>query len=211
MTDHLKEARQFLAKEMKDPERTTAGVVLLALNNILLHLEQSPVLPPPDFSKPWMIKDKDGSIRHPTTEEWAAVYQKPIPEEPASETPSLTDTVMPEATSDTLSISSTWSFPASPVGFLQPSVLEAISGWLSSQSVHGSEQVEVTLSIRTSKGSIPPDGSLSPSTEAPILEGSGAAGEIPFHFSVTGGTPAQWHPSPDSSIHEPPRQEGKGE
>jgi hypothetical protein len=101
--------------------------------------------------------------------------------ESAQETP--LETPSPEATeteagvNHSLPISWRSLCRVSPSGFLQPYPLPAISDLLSSLRIHGHEQVEVTLSIHTSKGSIPPGGSPSQSTEAAILDRNGHAGE----------------------------------
>lgn len=88
-------------------------------------------------------------------------------------------------------------------GYLMPSALQAISDWLNSVELPGNEQVEVTLSIRTPKASMPPDGLPSPSTAELTRGASGHAGE---HDNLDGPcacggwhTPAAPEPSPAPS------------
>ena len=87
-----------------------------------------------------------------------------------------------EATGTAAGTSNIWltswarSFPVNPDGTLSPSAAQVISGWLNSRVIPGDVRaVEIGLTL-TFRGSTSPDGSRSPSTEAPSREASGSAG-----------------------------------
>lgn len=153
---------------VKNQDEQIATVLLTMVNYIeyLAHLEQSPVLPPHrhQYLAP-----------HPGYVGDSLETTPPIPEEPA-ETPSSVDTEMPEETKPTWSISREWSSLVSLDGKPLPSARVGISDWLSSIKIPGNVPEVVIGVMLISKGSTPPDGSPSPSTVAPIQEGSGHAG-----------------------------------
>ena len=113
-------------------------------------------------------------VRLEAQQEASASASQPT-EQPALSSSEATETA--EETSDTWSISSTWSSPVSPAGGLLPSVVQAISAWLSTHSILGSvREVEIGVTLH-SKGIIQPDGLNSSSRREEPLSLNGAAGE----------------------------------
>lgn len=173
------------------------------LNNILLHLEQSPVLPPPQMEIPdqelrEMVASLVSDMRHFETRLWK-VEGYPIPEEPASETLS-SETSSAPTTGPVL--------PPSPwfTDRLRPMPMRPTD-------VRPESQEEILRRITTaimdcfrSMGFIEPElatswgdySSLMLTLLWPTRSGENKDG-------------VRGHVVPDSSIHEPPRQEGEGE
>lgn len=109
-------------------------------------------------------------IRHLESQEQRATTE-------TCESSSSSDTEMQAEIPPTWSTSSTWSSPVNLHGELMLSVAADILDWLSSRKIPGSvQEVEIGVTLHSKVPTLP-DGSLSPSTGAPTLVGSGAAGE----------------------------------
>lgn len=125
-----------------------------------------------------------------------------------SETPSSVATPMRAAIKVTSRTSRKWSFPVNHTGSLQSSQTRDILDWLSSLwTVGDGLEVEIGVTL-TSKVPTPPDGSPSPSTEAPTPAASGVAGEHAFKGNSVGEcsecglgilAPQHSRPAPDTA------------
>jgi hypothetical protein len=170
--DHLQLARTWWRQVNPNGDLVEQIDLLQAMaGRLLAHLE-SVAQVQPHRHRLWV---EPSLGKHLTEGPW--LEAEPREETPQSETPSSEATVKWEETSDTSITSYTWSSRASQAGILPQSVQQATSASYSLHPTLGDEQVEVTLSIRTRKGSTPPDGSHSPSTEAQVPARNGAAGE----------------------------------
>ena len=132
-----------------------------AVDLLLLHLEGAPRKKP---------------SRETRAEMQAAKLAEEVATAPASKPSSSEATGTAAGTLPTSSTSWARSFPVNPDGTLSPSAAQVISGWLNSRVIPGDVRaVEIGLTL-TFRGSTSPDGSRSPSTEAPSREASGSAG-----------------------------------
>jgi hypothetical protein len=160
MSKYLMSAALELQAAWKENLSPVDSRILRVLNDLILHLEAQQSQPVPLHRHETYFNQKLTSL--------------PVEE---SETPSSVATETPAETSDTSVTSSQWSFPVNPDGSLEPSQVQVILDWFSSLRFHGNPPgVEIGVTL-TSKASIPPAGSHSPSTAAPHREASGVAGE----------------------------------
>jgi hypothetical protein len=172
MSEHLSHAMNWLTRA-ENAEWTEQKVwnLIQSLSFALNHLESAPEVQPHRHR----VYDLSPS---------SLPIPEPREETPQSETPSSVATETDTATNVTLPISWMWSSRVSLLGKLEPSPLGAISDWLNSLWILGiGQEVEILLTL-TSKGSTPPGGSHSPSTEARVQGVNGHAGDQAWQCAV---------------------------
>lgn len=165
MEDHLQVARGLYETPLEQSMDPGLSLLRLTVGAILNHLEAGQM-------HQHQIKFADKEPLKTTYPYLEAGQQ----EQPASEINLSPAIVRLEGTSDTSTISYSWSSLANQAGTLPLSVRQAIAALYSLQPHLGNPQAEVTLSIRIPKASTPPDGSASPSTEGQASSASGQPG-----------------------------------
>jgi hypothetical protein len=175
----LKDARHWLNQAVKKIP-TNVDNLAESIHYLLAHLESvAPEVQPVAQPHRHQFYQEGEHLR--TT---SLPIPEPREETPQSETPSSVATETDTATNVTLPISWMWSSRVSLLGKLEPSPLGAISDWLNSLWILGiGQEVEILLTL-TSKGSTPPGGSHSPSTEARVQGVNGHAGDQAWQCAV---------------------------